>query len=58
MGSLALRDWLLLGIIGVWMINVCIKLYKGKRSGQCIGCSGQCKNCQHIDTKNKKMYKK
>lgn len=51
--GLTIKDWVVLGIIGFWLILVGVKLRKGKKSGQCIGCVGRCQQCQYFDTKKK-----
>lgn len=40
-----IRDYVLLGIILVCVVLVLVALYKKKKTGRCIGCSGNCAMC-------------
>lgn len=44
-----LGDILILGLVAVWILAALFWMYKRKKSGQCIGCSGcdgsHCASC-------------
>lgn len=42
-----IRDFIMLAVIFLWFVMVIYYLYKKKKSGRCIGCSGgDCSICK------------
>ena len=40
-------DWLLVGLLVVWIAVSAVWMYRRKKKGRCIGCGGDCANCAY-----------
>ena len=47
-----LLDFILIGLVLLWLVAVCIFLRKRKKSGKCVGCSGCDGNCSGCNATN------
>lgn len=42
-----IRDYVIVGMIVLWLLVVLLIFYKKKKSGKCIGCGGDCSSCKY-----------
>jgi len=40
-------EWLLLGLLALWVIVSILWMRKRRKKGRCIGCGGDCSRCAY-----------
>ena len=44
-------DWLLVALLAAWIAGSAVWMYRRKKKGRCLGCSGDCESCAYKDMK-------